>query len=311
MKPSFNFIRKLVYWSLALAQKNYYFAKHYYIFLKSRELKQYKGPPVIIYQMGKVGSKSVKKTLDSLDLDMPIYHSHLLTKERIAETEKKRQKFFRTSRESYLKRPWLNQFLRMQIDKGLNDKKWKIITLTRDPVARNLSTFFENLEVRSTNGNDKFEVESDYYDIHGLTVNSDDVQVLMELFYERVKHDSPLEFFDRELKEVFRVDVYKNEFPKSKGYQIYQNELADVLLIRLEDLGSCAPKAFKEFLGIENFFLKKENIGAKKNYAELYKKFRETIHLPESYLDKFYKSKFMKHFYTDKEILCFRERWIR
>jgi hypothetical protein len=149
MKPVFNFTKKILDWSLALAQKNYHFAKHYYIFIKNLELKRYTGPPLIIYQMGKVGSKSVKRTLETLNLDMPIYHSHLLTKARIAETEKKRKKFFRTSRESYLKRPWLNQFLRTKINKGMADHKWKLITLTRDPVARNLSTFFENLEVRS------------------------------------------------------------------------------------------------------------------------------------------------------------------
>ncbi len=279
--------------------------------MKSRELKQYAGSPLIIFQMGKVGSKSVRRTLDALDLDMPIYHSHLLTKARITETEKKRKKFFRTDRKAYLKRPWLNQFLRTQIDKGLVHKKWKLITLTRDPVARNLSTFFENLEVRLLNDNDEFVIESDYYDIHALTVTSDDVQVLTELFYDKVKHDSPLEFFDRELKGVFGVDVYGSEFPKSKGYKIYNDKIADVLLIRLEDLDRCSHEAFKKFLGIDNFILKHENIGSNKIYSALYAGFKHQIHFPESYLDKFYNSKFMKHFYAEHEIINFRGKWLR
>jgi hypothetical protein len=281
------------------------------MYKKARELKGFSGSPLIIFQMGKVGSKSVKRTLEALYLDMPIYHSHLLTKTRIAETEKKRKKFFRTSRESYLKRPWLNQFLRTQIDKGLVDKKWKLITLTRDPVARNLSTFFENLEVRSLNDNDEFVIESNYYDIHALKVTSNDVQVLTELFYDRVKHDSPLEFFDRELKGVFGVDVYVSEFPKSKGYKIYNDKIADVLLIRLEDLDRCAPEAFKEFLDIDNFILKHENIGSNKNYSEIYARFKREIHLSEAYLDKFYNSKYMRHFYTEEEINTLREKWFR
>ena len=76
--------------------------------------------------MGKVGSMTVERSLRAIKLDMPIYHTHLLTKERIADTEAKRKKFFRTERYSYLKRPWLNQFLLKQIESGLNDKKWKM-----------------------------------------------------------------------------------------------------------------------------------------------------------------------------------------
>jgi hypothetical protein len=281
------------------------------MYQKGKELKRFAGSPLIIFQMGKVGSKSVKRSLEALNLDMAIYHSHLLTKTRIRETEKQRKKFFRTKRESYLKRPWMNQFLRKQIDRGLNGKKWKIVTLTRDPIARNVSTFFENLEIRSCNDQNGFVIESDYYDIDALTVTSDDVQVLTDLFFDRVKHDSPLEFFDRELKGVFGVDVYGNEFPKSEGYKIYNDKRADVLLIRLEDLDRCGPIAFKEFLGIENFTLSNENVGSKKIYGPLYSRLKKEIKFPESYLDKFYNSKFMKHFYTDQERSAFRGKWQR
>jgi hypothetical protein len=296
---------------LALAHRNYSFAKSYYMFRHRAQLKRYSRSPVIILQMGKVGSKSVRRSLEALNLDMAIYHSHLLTKERIDETEKKRKKFFRTERESYLKRPWLNQFLRKEICRKNDGKKWKIITLTRDPVARNLSTFFENLEVLAVNNNESFEIQSDYYDILPFTLSLDEVGVLFNLFFDKLRHDTPLVFFDRELKGVFGIDVYAEKFPKSIGYKIYQNKLADVLLIRLENLNSSAPQAFKKFLDIQDFTLKEENIGANKNYAELYKKFTETINLPANYLDKFYQSKFMKHFYTEQEINSFREHWIR
>ncbi len=239
-----KFFNKLIKRSLqiplGLARKNYRFAKFYYMYEKGRELKQSSGSPLIIYQMGKVGSKSVKKSLEVLNLDMPLYHSHLLTEARIAETEKQRQKYFRTQREPYLRRPWLNQFLRNQIDRGLSNKKWNIITLTRDPIARNVSTFFENLQLRPIQNNDTFVIESDYYGISPITVKLDDVHVLVELFFAKLRHDTPLEFFDQELKAVFGVDVYDRDFPKSSGYQIINDKIADVLLIRLEDLNRCA-----------------------------------------------------------------------
>ena len=295
---------------LGLAKKNYHFAKFYYMYQKGEELKRFSESPLIIFQMGKVGSKSVKRSLEALDLDMAIYHSHLLTKARIRETEKQRKKFFRTQRESYLKRPWMNQFLRIQIDKGLQGKKWKIVTLIRDPVARNVSTFFENLEIQSYNQKE-FVIASDYYNIAACTIHSDEVQTLTELFFEKVRHDSPLEFFERELKGVFGVDVFATEFPKAKGYQIFKDLCADVLLIRLEDLDRCASRAFKEFLGIENFRLVHENIATQKIYGSLYSKFKEEIRFPGSYLDKFYDSKLMKHFYSEQERSFFRDKWQR
>lgn len=294
---------------LTLAQKNYSFAKFYYMFRCRAELKRHCRAPVIVFQMGKVGSTSIKRSLEALNLDMAIYHSHLLTKERIAKTEKERKKFFRTDRQSYLQRPWLNQFLSKEIGKKQGGKKWKVITLTRDPIARNVSTFFENLEVQVIDSNGTFEIRSDYYGIPRAVVNSDDLQVLIDLFFNKLRHESSLEFFDRELKEVFGVDVYASEFPKSRGYHIYRSSLADVLLIRLEDLNGRAREAFNEFLDIDNFTLKSENIGSQKIYAPLYRKFLQTIAWPESYLDKFYESKFMNHFYSENEIKGFRKNW--
>ena len=299
------FLRRL----LALAQRNYSFAKSYYMFRRRAELRRHERPPVIVFQMGKVGSTSIKRSLEALNLDLAVYHSHLLTKERIAETEKKRKKFFGTERESYLKRPWLNQFLHKEIVKKHNGKKWKVITLTRDPIARNVSTFFENLEVQAIERNGTFEVRSDYYDILRTVVTLNDMQVLIDLFFSKLRHESSLEFFDRELKEIFGVDVYVSEFPKTKGYNIYRSTRADVLLIRLEDLNARAGQAFNEFLNIDNFILKSENVGSQKIYAPLYKRFLQTITWPESYLDKFYESKFMNHFYTENEIKGFRKKW--
>lgn len=36
--------------------------------------------PILIYQMGKVGSKTVYESLKALNLATPVYHTHLLNK---------------------------------------------------------------------------------------------------------------------------------------------------------------------------------------------------------------------------------------
>jgi hypothetical protein len=311
MNYFFNKAKSVLLWILEPAKRNYYVARAYYQYKHRREQKKFKGPPLIIFQMGKVGSRTVHRSLKALNLDMPIYHSHLLTKNRIIETEKKRKKFFRTERQPYLSRPWLNRFLRKQIDKGLDGKKWKVITLTRDPVARNISTFFENLDFRTIGTSQKFEIRSNYYDIPATLINLDDLEKIKALFLERMNHNSPLEFFERELKGVFGIDIYQSAFPKSIGYKIYHDKIADVLVIRLENLNECAYKAFKEFLDIDNFSLIVENVSTDKIYADLYQKFKDSIVLPHGYIDKLYNSKYMRHFYSEEEINALSAKWFR
>ena len=75
--------KNILLWSLELAQKNYYFARYWYVYKRRREHHKYHGSPIIVFQMGKVGSKTITKSLKALNSDMKIYHSHLLTLGRI------------------------------------------------------------------------------------------------------------------------------------------------------------------------------------------------------------------------------------
>jgi hypothetical protein len=258
--------------------------------------------------MGKVGSKTIRDSLRSLDIGRRVFHVHFLTPDRIKETEKERRKYLGTEKEHLLKHVWQYEYLRKLMARGLDGKKWKIITLTREPVGRNISTFFENLDVESRDDGRRYTIQSDYYDFETV-VDIDDLDELVQLFLTRMNHDRPLEFFDEDLKSVFGIDVYASEFPKSKGYRIYEENHAEVLLIRLEDLNDCARDAFKEFLDIEGFTLVTTNVGGAKVYAPLYKRLRETIVLPQSYVDRMYDSKYTRHFYTQEEIAGFRARW--
>ena len=262
----------------------------------------------MIYQMGKVGSKTIRSSLQAFKLDMPIFHVHFLTEDRVKETEKERRKYLGTEKEHLLRHIWQYQYLRKRIASGLNGKKWKIVTLTREPISRNISTFFENLDVEPLEAGHRYKIQSDYYGFE-IILNIEDAYELTQLFFERLYHDRPLVFFDQEIKSVFDVDVFSSEFPISKGYKIYEGEHADVLLIRLENLNECARDAFKEFLNIEGFTLINTNIGGEKVYAPIYKKVKDSIVLPESYIARMYTSRYMRHFYSEEEIARFRAKW--
>lgn len=293
-----------------LANYNYYSARAYYKRRLHQKRMLYPKTPILIYQMGKVGSSSVKRSLETYSLNRPIFHVHFLRKERIKEIERERKKYFRSSIKTY-KRPWLYQYLRHQIDTIPSGEKWKIITLVREPVARNISTFYENIEFELLDTPGCYRIKSDYYQIAPMIIRSDDLVQLESLFFDRLDHDVPINFFNKELKDVLNIDVFQKPFSYTKGYSIYSNQRVDVLVMRLESLNNCAQEAFEEFLNIKNFTILNDNVGSKKVYAPIYKAFKSRVGIPSSYIDKLYNSEYMQYFYSRDEIEQFKQQWSR
>jgi putative capsular polysaccharide synthesis protein len=289
-------------------RKNVHLARARYHGRLHRETLRYRDPPVLLYQMGKVGSKTIRDSLQAIELDRPVFHVHFLSPERVKKMARERRRYFGTEKQHLLRHIWQYQYLRKRIAKGLDGEKWKIVTLTREPISKNISTFFENLEIEPLDDGRRFGIQSDYYDFD-IVVDLENTEQLVQLFFDRLYHDRPLVFFDQEIKRVFGIDVFSSEFPVSKGFKIYREEHAEVLLVRLEDLNDCARGAFKEFLNIDNLTLLNTNVGSQKIYAPLYRQVLDAIVLPESYVERIYASKYMRHFYSKAEILKFRARW--
>jgi hypothetical protein len=233
-------------------------------------------PPILIYQMGKVGSKTIKKSLQNANLDNFIGHAHELNSNRIVSEDQK--------------------IIRFVIDTFWSRERFKIITLVRDPVARMISAVFTNYQ----------KCLPQIIPIN----NNNTVNQINKHFLQRLKNNDNSGWFDEHIKKVFYFDVYSKPFDKTKGYTIYKTKNADFLIIRLEDLNSCYKIAFDEFLNITNFKLINENFGANKWYASLYDKVLKTIRFPINDLEKIYSSKIAKHFYTNEELLRFKLKWM-
>jgi len=301
-----NLVGKTLAW---LSRRSYRLGHAYFHYNLRQESQRYNQPPVLIYQMGKVGSKTVRDSLQALKLDRRVFHVHFLAPERVREMERERRKYLGTPKAHLLKHVWQYEYLNRQLAGGFNGKQWKVVTLTREPIGRNLSTFFENLEIEPMDEGRCYNIQSDYYGFQ-LEVNEEDLSELQRQFFKNIRHDSPLVFFDNELKRMLGVDVYASGFPTTQGYKIYEAPHVDVLLVRLENLNACAQEAFREFLGIEQLRLINTNIGSKKPHGSLYQKFVETITLPAAYVDQMYTSKYVRHFYTADEIGKFRAKWL-
>ncbi len=306
LKQLTNTTKSLIRFPKNLLMENYYCAEKILNnkFEKSLRNKQ----PLLVYQMGKVGSTTVIRTFQNVsELSMPIFHVHLLNPENIAKDieifyGKKQLDFFTKSGLYDTVNIFVSKFLRKKIERGdLSPfNKWKIITLVREPIARNISGFFEGFHLRFP----------DYYEKYGY--DQQKFAEFSQMFINKYPHDTPLTWFDSELKLVFGVDVFDQEFPKSKGYKIYQEDSVDVLLLKLENLEQVFNEAVKDFLKLDqDITLIRGNISKDKNYYSCYREFLNKINLPKSYIDKMYDSSYSRHFYTQEEIDSFKEKWVK
>jgi hypothetical protein len=258
--------------------------------------------------MSKVGTRTALYSLQAYDPGVEIHQTHYLTAAGIQRAE---QRMLRMGEPMWVhidRSRMLARRMAMQRD---ITPPWWVITMVRDPVARDLSYFFQVLPI----------LQPDLGPRHQAGRVS--VDALIDLFLQH-QHDSdsPLHFvhpptvwFDREIKPLFGIDVFAAPFPHEQGFAVYRSESAHLLVMPLERLDACAGEAFRSFFGVDQLPLVHENLSERKHeqqrfaFYELYKPFTQRVPLAGDYLDAVYDSKLVQHFYTDEQIAQFRSRW--
>ena len=226
-------------------------------------------PPVYVYQMGKVASLSLYNSL-----------------------RKRYPGSIATGHGFSLQYPdWRVRRLYRII--AQQKKPVNIISLTREPVSRNVSAFFQNYR--------RYVGTPFRQSRHSL-------EELRALFLERFAHDETLNWLDRNLEAHFGIDVYQSPFP-DRGFDVYQKENIRLLLMRFELANRDKEAILEEFLGIAGVHLESRNVGANKEYAEVYWLFKERVKLPAAYLDRMCGSRYFRHFYGPQAADAVRERW--
>jgi len=241
---------------------------------------------VIVYQMGKVGSKTICRSILNLR-KFKVYHFHTLNKKKIASTRNDPRN--KPQQLDHLKNS--EEFIEEYLSK---QKPFSVITLVRDPIAKKISGFFEMLHKFIPKPREVDQYETDE---------------LIRVFFENYKFLGPGNWFDSEMKKHLGFDIFATPFPKKKGYQIIRTDRFPVLAMKLETTDAVKARALTEFLKVPEISLNPENIAKKKYYSQKYKDFQQKIRFPEEYLDKIYTSKMAMHFYSPDEIAAFRERW--
>jgi Putative capsular polysaccharide synthesis protein len=198
-------------------------------------LKAKRIPPVFVYQMGKVASSSIYRSIKTEYKGLSL-HAHSFTKDHVKPSVR------------YLYE--INKKEKIPI---------KIISLIREPIGRNISAFYENF---------KRDLGINFEDNPYTTIE------LHKLFLKDHDHNIPLIWFDHNLLNNFNIDVYQQPFPEI-GYTAYRNENVDLLLMKHNLDNKIKEEVVGEFLNIKNFKLINYNVASSKIYFDSYREFQQ------------------------------------
>jgi hypothetical protein len=227
---------------------------------------------IIVHQMGKVGSMSILRSLESY-CSQPVFHVHRM----VFNPEQK-----------------INRRIYKHIIK--RQRSAKIITPFREPISRNISAFFENLH----------QFIPQFTREKLPTISTPD---LLSIFINKFPHWTPLAWFDLEMKQALGIDIYASDFPKDRGYCVLNAGHAEVLIIKARLDDAIKERAIGDFLNLPDFKITRSNVAESKYYANRYREFISTVKLPESYVNIMCNSTYMKHFYSEAEIASVKQRW--
>lgn len=190
-------------------------------------------------------------------------------------------------------------------------QKIKIITSVREPLSRDYSAFWQPFKMERTYLMPLFnkDFQKMYEDYISLIVNGYEnaCKLLLETM-ECVWVDE-FEWFNREIREIFGIDVYAYPFDREKGYGIIRDKNVQIFIFKVEKLDAVIPE-LNTFLGKEIQSRSNANEAIDTLYWLAYDKFKDELMLPSKYVEHYYKgNSYMDHFYTKEEQSFFLSKW--
>jgi hypothetical protein len=242
--------------------------------------------PILVHQMGKVGSTTICSELRRNSMLPPVFQTHFISRESLEEANRITDDWGRKS--PHLK---IGASL-MPLFENRNEASpsWHIVTVVRDPVARQLSDVYENPEV--------IGVE------HGATPDPSNVIDYLTNYFENFDEDKDYvcQWFEREIIRQMNIPLYEMEFPQEQNYQLIEHAGIRLLAFRIEDYADILNEgvAFNQWLGQSvKMNASSSNSASDRDSFESYKRVKSGLKIPKSALDRIYDTKFSRHFYAD------------
>ena len=245
---------------------------------------------ILVHTPGKVGSRAmVAAVRPALGAGDVVFHTHRINPATLDAARLERVGIAP-------RRTWYTaEFLgRAVMQPGATDVV--VLAAVRDPLSRNLSAFFQNVE---------------RYRPAGRPLTSPDpaqADELAELFVRRFPHEEVLGWVGSELEDLFGVDVYGAPFDHATGYQVARGDRAAVGVLRHDRLDDALPGLATELLGVRVGPPPRVNDSAGKAYGPLYRAVRERVDLGAALVERLYDSPFARHFFTEGERATARDR---
>lgn len=194
----------------------------------------------------------------------------------------------------------------------LKGKKIKMILGVREPFSQLLSMIFH--------------MQSNFWDQAAYWENGGDVQKIFDdVIEQEIKNNKIIPYYDREkstahqtrfvekhfaeaVENIFHIDVYEYPFDCERGYSIIQHENVELFVYQLEQL-SQLEDVLGDFLNIEDFVLYTDNVGDLQWYKKYYRDAKTNLKIDRTLFNEVYSDKYMRHFYSEKQIDVFRKKW--
>lgn len=244
--------------------------------------------PLLVFTMAKVGSSSVYNSV-KYTTSIPCFHIHSLDEKEINEANKRcfDAGIYPDSRSPV-----------QLINKEVIEKQqpFKIISLFRNPVERNLSAFFDAFRL-----------------LMGTPAHSyqGSMETLATTFYEKVNHDYPIQWYQKHFLSGTAIDVYKHSFDRKLGYTVIQEDGRSILLMSTAVADTVKESLIADFLGEPSFKLINANIRAESKEASLYKEFKSFMSFDSDYLDRMMNNQYFEHFFSKDERERTRNTWLK
>jgi len=265
--------------------------------------------PIIIYQMGKVGSTALASTLR--DIWDPVFQVHTLIPEHIEQIEKS------LLRNGLGRAAHLDQSKMVLDGYLLPGKEVYCLCPVRSPLDRNLSAFFQELANRVLMNKGlseslnltgyitllrKIPLNNNWKNLifEYMASNRLDgyIEILQHYFVTSYPHDLPLSWCDTELRRATGIDVLDN-FDLEKGYSLHKKDNIYMLVYKSEISDAKKATALSEFLGVEVPTIRKHHKSSNKRYGDAHAKFKESLNLSTELRERYLRSRYMKTFYPE------------
>lgn len=182
----------------------------------------------------------------------------------------------------------------------------KVITLVRHPIENMLSTY-----ARSDFGRQDRSDKADQAE----TPSADQLlEEFIRSYLQTNRYLKPLNWFADEFQAALGINVYEHPFDKRNGFARFRDSPYDVLIMRTELSDERKAELTADLVGVPEFTMTSATAvsderrrlppgkpGDQTDYAAKYRALKESIEIPQPYLDGIVGSQFVRHFFTQEQ----------